>query len=104
MFLKTRIVEHDINEALAVKLLGWKWISFVGTPVKGTKGYPEKMRVRQLMSPSQLKHPQWIDYFNDNDAKDADMTEPLSYAYCSSMGASQPPRFTILVDELVEDA
>ena len=95
-----RIVKHDMAEELAIRLLGWKWMSFVGVPVKGTEGYPNKCRVRQLMSAAQLNGKEWREYFRDHEGADATGDEPLAYTYCSSGRSDAPlPRFTILVEE-----
>lgn len=72
------------NEIYAIHRHGFRWMSWVGTPIKGTDGYPKKMRVRQLMSPSQLENPTWQKFLKDNDGREADGSEPLSYDYCSS--------------------
>lgn len=95
-----KIVKHKLNEYLAITLLGWKWVSFVGIPVKGTEGYPKKCRVRQLLSKKQLESESWQDKLSVNEGRDAIGDEPLAYTYCSSQGSdARVPRFTILVDE-----
>ena len=76
-----------LDEWVAEAIFGWKWMSFIGIPVKGTPGYPKEMRVRQLMSPKQLRMPEWERHFQLHDAREADGFEPLAYCYCS-MGAS----------------
>ena len=94
-----RIIKHDLNEELAILLLGWEWISFIGIPVRGTAGYPMKCRVRQLFSANQLKSDRWREFLRENDGAEATGTEPLAYGYCSSGGNCEPlPRFTILVE------
>lgn len=93
------IEKHDLTEAVLTQLLGWKWMSYVGTPVKGTPGYPAKQRVRQLFSPAMLKADGWKEYLQQTEGREADMTEPLDYCYCSSNGPAIPPRILILVDE-----
>lgn len=95
-----RVIEHNMAEELAIRLLGWKWVSFVGIPVKGTEGYPNKCRVRQLMSAAQLKNKEWQAYLQDHQGADATGDEPLAYTYCSSgRNDARLPRFTILVDD-----
>ena len=94
-----RIVEHNMAEELAVKLLGWKWLSFVGQPTKDHPRYPDKIRVRQLFPPRQLDDAQWNAFLYKNEAQPANGSEPLSYAYDSSNGPARLPKFTILVDE-----
>lgn len=95
-----RIIEHNLNEELAIRLLGWQWKSFVGTPIKGTAGYPTKCRVRQLLSAEQLKSDHWQKFLQENDGADATGREPLAYTYCSNGRRDEPlPRFTILMDD-----
>jgi len=93
------IKKHDLDELVLTRVLGWKWMSWIDIPERGTPGYPRKMRVRQLLSPKQLKDPKWIRLLEERDARDADGTEPFSYAYGSSAGPAQPPRIMLLVDE-----
>jgi hypothetical protein len=81
---------HDLHEELAIRLLGWRWMAFTGIPVKGTASYPKKCRVRQLFSKEQLA--------TLTDAEEATGDEPLSYAYCSSVGPAIVPRFAIFVE------
>ena len=97
---KMKILKHDLDEELAIRLLGWKWMSFVSIPVKGTPGYPAQCRVRQLMSAKQLKMKEWQRALDETEGREATGDEPLAYTYCSS-GRSDAtvPRFTILVDE-----
>jgi hypothetical protein len=94
-----RVIKHDLTEELAIRLLGWKWMSFVGIPTRGTEGYPRECRVRRLFSPQELKDKRLKDYFQKHDLAEATGEEPLSYAYCSSQGPAIPPRFIILVDD-----
>ena len=93
------IEKHNLHEQVLTQVLGWKWVSYIGVPVRGTAGYPAKCRVRSLMSPKTLKTENWIEYLKTHEGADADMTEPLEYSYCSSMGPEIPPRIMILVDE-----
>lgn len=94
-----RLLKHQLDEELAIKLLGWKWMSFIGTPVKSEPGYPEERRVRQLMSAKALKSEQWKQHLEEHEGREATGDEPLAYAYCSSQGLAALPIFTILVDE-----
>lgn len=95
-----RIVSHQLDEELAIRLLGWKWMSFIGIPVKGTSGYPAKCRVRQLFSAAQLKAKSWREFFEEWEGCEATGDEPLAYGYCSSQSSCVPlPRFTIMVEE-----
>lgn len=92
-------VKHMLDEELAIRLLGWKWMSFIGTPVKSSPAYPNLVRVRQLMSPKQLESKSWINYFNRTEGREATGDEPLAYTYCSSWcTAASIPKFTILVE------
>jgi len=93
------IEKHNLTETVLTQILGWKWMSYIGTPVKGTPGYPAKQRVRQLFSPNQLRTAGWSEVFEQAEGREADMTEPLDYCYCSSAGPAIPPRIMILVDE-----
>lgn len=92
-----RILKHDMHEELAIRLLGWKWVSFVGIPVRGTDGYPTPCRVRQLFSKEQIERETFKTWLRDNQGANASGLEPLSYAYCSSSGPTPLPKFTILV-------
>ena len=78
------------NEALAVEFMGWKWLAYVGTPVRSHPGYPQKCRIRQLHSPSMMADERWKEFFKRTEVSDADGTEPLHYSYCSSGGCSFP--------------
>lgn len=93
------IEDHNLHDQILTQVLGWKWMSYIGKPCRGTEGYPEDCRVRQLMSPRQLESQKWKDYFAGCEGREADGTEPLSYRYCSSVGPAMPPRILILVDE-----
>jgi len=95
-----RIIKHKMAEELAIKLLGWKWVSFIDVPIKGTEGYPKRCRVRQLLSAKQMKSERWQSFLREREASDATGDEPLSYAYCSSQGSIVAlPRFVLLVEE-----
>lgn len=93
------IEKHGIDEVILTQVLGWKWVSYIDIPVRGTEGYPSACRVRRLLSPKELKDPTWIQHLIKKDGRDADGTEPLDYSYCSSAGPARPPRLIILVDE-----
>ena len=94
-----KIVKHDINEELAIRLLGWKWVSFIGIPVRSTEGYPAKRRVRQLMSAKAMRDSGWQEFLEKHEGRDAVGDEPLAYCYGSSLGPAIIPTFTILVDD-----
>lgn len=93
MSMLGKMIEHH-----AIKC-GWRWMSWVGIPVRGAEGYPVKCRVRQLISPRQLASPHWKRLFFENKGREADGTEPLAYAYDSSQGAIDPPP-SIITPEL----
>lgn len=99
--MKLREIEHDIDAELAVRLLGWKWLSFMSRPMASHPEYEsgKKIRCRQLFSPKQLCDARWKSFFAKEDARDATGEEPLSYAYCSSNGPAIVPKFHLLVEE-----
>jgi hypothetical protein len=99
--MKLREVEHDIDAELAVRLLGWKWLSFMSRPVSSHPLYEtrQEIRCRELFSPRQLASDTWVAWLKSKDARDATGDEPLSYAYCSSSGPERPPRFHLLIEE-----
>ena len=75
-------------------------MSFIGKPVKSCPEYPKDVRVRQLLSSKQLESKTWIDFLAENDDREANGDEPLSYTYCSAGCCAVPlPKFTILVEE-----
>lgn len=77
------VVPSPEDEAYAITQ-GFQWIAFDGTPIRGTPGYPETMRVRQFMSPKQMKNRAWKAFFRERNGAPATGDEPLSYKYCSS--------------------
>jgi hypothetical protein len=91
-----RVIEHDMTEELCIRLLGWKWMSFVGIPTRDTECYPNKCRVRQFFSPTQLKDKHWNEFLSENEGHKAIGTEPMHAAYRTF---ARPPRFIILVDD-----
>lgn len=72
------------NHVWACETLGYRWMSFVGRPTTSHPSYPQEQRVRQLFSPSQLASQGWKEFLEHADGREAEGTEPLSYAYCSS--------------------
>lgn len=72
------------NEIYAIERHGYRWMSFIGIPVRRTPDYPNEQRVRQLLSAEQLEHPRWKEFLEKHEGREADGTEPLSYDYCSS--------------------
>lgn len=90
----------DVDYAIAEEFFGWKWLSFLGTPMRDHPDYVtsrngnEHIRVRQFFSPEALKSKRWKEYFVAHDAKPATGEEPLSYAYCSSAGPAMVPHYS----------
>lgn len=100
-------VQHatcELTNEYAVEHLGFRWWSWIGHPVKGTPGYPQIMRVRQLLSPEQLASKSWREFLDDpaNEARPADGTEPLDYTYCSSGCTVVMPTRTVHAYDIVE--
>ena len=59
-----RVIEnHGLDDIVLTQVLGWKWMSFISVPVRGTEGYPNECRVRQLFPPEQLESQEWIAFF-----------------------------------------
>ena len=76
------MTDAELREQLAIKLLGWRWISFFGVPVQSHHDYPDEMRVRLFVSPTA---------YRKADDRDADGTEPLEHRYESVRGPEVPP-------------
>jgi hypothetical protein len=94
-----RLIEnHGMTEEICAKLLGWKWLSYIGAPTRNIACYPRKCRVRQFFSPKQLKSKRWNDYLKQNEVQDATGDEPLAFCYCSE-GGSILPRIILLIDD-----
>ena len=76
---------RDIDFQIAERLFGWKWMSWTGRPVHGPH-YPGPCRVKQFMSPEQLAHKSWQEFFAESkqEAGPATGTEPYSYTHQSS--------------------
>lgn len=90
----------EVNQLIAMKLFGWKWIAFIGCPVRGTEGYPENCKVRQFVSPELLANKKWKAFFESvGGFTDATGEEPLAYCYCSSRG---PEFYDDFVQHFVE--
>jgi len=77
-------------DILIAEMMGWRWVSFIDIPVRGTPGYPQECRVRRFFPPETLADEEWKSYLQKHDARDATGDEPLHYAYCSSMGPAFP--------------
>lgn len=76
----------ELDALVAKRLFGWRWMSYVGVPIKGTPGYPKKCRVRDFMSPKRMADDRWQAMLRDNESRPATGDEPLAYHYCSSQG------------------
>lgn len=86
----------DIDEFIAEKLLGWKWIAYKGIPVRGTPGYPDQCVVRRFASPQLLANEKWAGILDRSGGyTDATGDEPLAYCYCSSQGPELPPMYEL---------
>jgi hypothetical protein len=86
---------------IAEKLFGWKWMSKVSVPVKGTPDYPKHCRVREFLAPDEIENRRtneyWLDYFaREGEMLEATGDEPLAYSYCSSQPGIRlaPPAYT----------
>lgn len=84
----------NLDGAVAEEFFGWKWMAYMGIPVRTAKDYPKERLVRQFMSPGQLAMPQWVEFFAQHEGREADGTEDLSYRYCSSVGPEMVPHFS----------
>lgn len=85
---------EKLNQLIAVEVFGWRWISFVGVPVRGSPGYPKKCRIRRFVSPELLVSERWMKHFERvGGYSDAVGDEPLDYSYCSSQGPELCPDF-----------
>ncbi len=92
------IKKHNMHEQILTKLCGWKWLAFRGRPTKSHPNYHEgETTVRQFFSAKQIKNMQ--EEIASGEYWDADMTEPLSYRYCSSVGPAFIPAIHILIDD-----
>lgn len=82
----------EMTEEIAISQFGYQWWSWIGTPIHGTPGYPGPMRVRQLLSPRQMKLQGWkTELANPEcEARPAEGTEPLDYTYRSSGCTVEP--------------
>ena len=90
------------NHVVAIEKHGFRWMSWVGIPIRGTANYPEKQRVRQLLSPEQLASERWTTHLAENDGREAEGHEPLAYSYCSS-GCNVEPVPDVINNELSVD-
>lgn len=84
---------NPIDEAIAIKLFGWRWLAFDGFPNRDTSDFPKKCRVRRLFPAMEELGKSWKDYFKANNVGPATGDELLSYGYCYSNGPPIPPRF-----------
>ncbi len=90
-----------IHYQVASEIFGWKWMSWDGTPVRGTPNYPMQCRVRAFTSPETMKDAHWLARMSGKALQEANGSEPLSYAHCSSMGPEWVPHFDGAEDYLV---
>jgi len=82
------------NELIAIRLFGWKWMAFIGRPVRGeARRTPEPEMVRQFMSPKSIVNERWQACFAEHEGHEATGDEPLAYCYCSSSGPEWYPDF-----------
>jgi hypothetical protein len=81
----------ELDEAVAERIFGWRWMAFEGIPVRYAPGYPQKCRVCQFLPPEQVT----------SDMEPATGDEPLAYRYCSSAGVEVPPDYHSRDDILV---
>lgn len=93
--------DSELTQQAAELVFRWKWVSWIGTPTRGTPGYPSHCRIREFISPERLASPRWIEFWADKELQVAKGDEPLSYAYCSSQGGECPPRYSGRDDILV---
>lgn len=91
MKVKVRSINDSLAEVVAEELLGYRWMSYIDTPVKETEGYPSECRVRSFFSPRQLKDKRWLEYWSGRQLKEATGDEPLQYGYCSMRGPTCIP-------------
>lgn len=90
----------ELDEAIAEEFFGWRWMAFRGQPTKSHPQYwdPEVrdkgIMVRQFLTPKSLHDKRWLDFFEENEGRPADGTEPLAYCYCSSCGPAMVPHFS----------
>jgi hypothetical protein len=74
------LTDRQLDYTVAEQIFGWRWLTYHGVPVRGTPGYPEQCAVREFFPP----HAKGFD-----EMQLATMSEPLSYAY----GSSVPPHY-----------
>lgn len=88
----------DLDERVAMEIFGWKWMPFVGVPVRRTPGYPKKCRVRRLFSQEYFKSDVWKRYLEEHGGEPATGDELLDYSYCSSQGGTCVPPYSESLD------
>ncbi len=93
--------DSDLDQQVAQLVFRWKWMSWIGTPVRGTPGYPDDCRIRQFVSPKSLSDPRWIEHWADRELRVASGDEPLHYRYCSGHGPETYPSYSHSGDILV---
>lgn len=83
-----------LDEVVSEVFFGWRWMAFVDTPTHSHADYPQKVRVRQFMSPASLTDDRWKTFFDEHEGCQADGSEPLAYCYDSSCGPEMVPHFS----------
>jgi hypothetical protein len=84
----------DLDYLIAEEIFGWKWLAYIGIPVRGTPGYPQTCRVRRFFPPETLSQESYEKWAVEHEAGPATGAEPLDYAYCSSCGPAPVPHFS----------
>lgn len=84
----------QLNETIAEKFFGWKWMAFIDRPMRSHPDYPKDVRVRRFVTPNTLADKSWISFFSDHDGRTATGYEPLAYCYCSSGGPAVVPNYS----------
>lgn len=84
---------RKIVELIAQEFYGWKWMRYLGMPTNDHPQYRTMDRetgipVREFMPRLSEKA---LESWNSRGIAEADMTEPLSYRYRSSIGPAIPP-------------
>jgi hypothetical protein len=84
---------ENLELRIAESLFGWRWLSYVGRPIRSTPDYPREQRVRRFFPPEAVLHKSWLKWFVENPTEPATGNEPLDYCYCSSNGPHMPTDF-----------
>lgn len=84
----------DLNEQVAQKFFGWRWLAYFGRPTRAHPEYPKEMRVRRFFPPDTELGERWAEWFAHRPVSPANGDEPLCYCYSSSMGPHIVPDYT----------